>query len=198
MKKIVLLVVFSTLVLAVSNAFAVTLSGQYNILTTVTQIDADSWTFNYAVKNVNQQTGNMTGLDGFYLQVPSSAVITNITAPSPYYGSPGYWATGTTTVSAPLSSFGAPEAALQPGNTWLTWWGMWPQSVYPMGTTANFSFRADNVSLGTTMAVPTTYWGGSYTVYSTQVQGPISAVPEPATLSLLGMGLLGLFFRKRK
>ena len=142
MKKIFILVLFCILVLISNNAFAVVLASEYGIATTITAIGPNSWAFNYAVTNINQQVGGQTGLDGFYIQVPSSANITNLVVPSSY--SPGgWWETDISSDSSPLGSIGgnAPEAVLQSGNVWLTWWGMEAASVYPIGTTVNFGFQ---------------------------------------------------------
>ena len=60
-------------------ALAVPLNGEYTIDVITTQIDADSFVFTYNITNVNQQIAVNNGLDGFYIQLPSTGAISNIT-----------------------------------------------------------------------------------------------------------------------
>ena len=124
----------------------------YLVSSTVTPLGGNQYLFEYAVTNLDQGSGPYVGLDGFYLQVPLTAAILNITDP-PTYSPGGSW--GHAFTSADPNS-GA-TATLQLGYQWLYWWGNWPQSVYPQGTTANFSVKLDNVSSGYNDAAVVTY-----------------------------------------
>ena len=75
--------------------FAQPLTGEYTIEVIATQTGVDSWNFTYNVTNINQQapTYPYTGLDGFWVQVPETATVSNVVNPSAYWGW-GYWGSG--------------------------------------------------------------------------------------------------------
>ncbi len=211
-KKIPYILLGYVLIVASSTVQAISLSGQYIIDASATSLGPNSYLFEYNITNIDQEISGAsyyTGLDGFSIQVPQSALISNITVPYSYNGSIGYW-DGLVGGTEP-TIFNSPEASLLPGNMWLSWGGYHTESVYPIGTTAYFSFQADNVNLGTASGVPVTFWniavpntpyvtasnGANYTAYSIDIIAP-TAVPVPATIWLLVSGLIGLFgIRKR-
>jgi hypothetical protein len=150
------------------------LNGEYTISTSATQLGPESFSFVYSITNNNQGSGWPVGLDGFYLDVPVSASISNVVCPAPYAGPPGYW----------LSDEGT---STTPGCKKLSWGGQHPHSVYPIGTTAQFSFQADGVAVGSTAANVLTYkydgGGGNwhYSLFLTTLTGPV-AILEPVFL----------------
>lgn len=208
-----MLIIALGMICIISNrVLAIPLSGEYLINVSTTQLDFDSYIFQYEVTNINQQVGSsFTGLDGFMVQIPNSAIITNITNPVSYRGSPGYWFNPDW---SDTTFYNATEAPLLAGNNWLRWWGADPVSVYPIGSTAAFSFQADGVAIGISSAVQVTYWGnqtpladyftiptGNYTAFSTSLISPVAVapVPEPSTMFLLGSVLIGIvILEKRK
>jgi hypothetical protein len=137
-------------------------TGHYSIKTTITQKGVGHYLFQYEVTNLDQGSGWPQGFDGFFIQVPLSATILNITNPPPYLsgGYPaGYW---NNYLGYHLEGDPPPEwpfgATLQSGYQWLWWWGLNEPSVYPVGTTAIFSVELDNVLVGYNDGVVVTYW----------------------------------------
>lgn len=154
------------------------LNGQYTIEAIATPVEGNpyAWTFTYKIKN-NTEMGDYTGLDGFYIMVPKTAIITNIQPPPPLFP-PGEWIYFFQEYYPPLDSA---------FYRWLKFWGADIGSVYPVGSTATFSFTAHNVNLGANGGWVISYlhymkddpdpnhW---YKSYSTEISGPI---PLPAT-----------------
>ena len=141
----------------------------YFITAEVTNLGTNSWNFEYEVTNNNQGQGPLVGLDGFAIQVPTTAVISNITYPSSYLAG-GYWA------GMPSINFAAYLGSLAPlknGYQWFGWWGYDPASVYPVGTTALFSFQINGVTVTTSPDATVTFWGPyTYTAYQAYLLGP--------------------------
>lgn len=184
-------------------ANAVALDGEYQVNVNVIAHGVSSYTFEYAVTNVNQQIDSgiqPVGLNGFYVSIPASATITDITNPPVYtntWPQPSYWTSSITIVD---------------NQTYIQWWGIEWNSVYPASSTAHFSFTADNVNVGSVGVNIVTFWnanpvpppayfasGAYYTNYETALVGAV-AVPEPASAVLFGAGVLSILtmFRARK
>ncbi len=191
--------------------FAIPLNGEYTIAATATEVDADSWIFEYSITNINQgdpEASYFQGLDGFYVMIPENAIISNIGNPPAYVPMWGVYWDNYTDLSSPLNgNFRDPsypvywndETELKPDSYWLGWWGNGMPSVYPIGSTASFSFRADGVVPGLNTGVVVTFWGpGWYSGYSTEILSPLSVtVPEPATFMLFGGGIAGMMVFRR-
>ena len=196
------------LLAAATTAQAVPLGPEYTINATVTPLGGDAYRFQYDITNNTQQVGSaQTGLDGFFVELPPSSSVSDVVVPAPFYGSPGYWAAS---LGSPFA-YTVPEITPDPNTQWQKYWGANPASVYPIGSTASFSFVADNVTVGAARSVAVTYWAfetpltplyftsthGHYTGYSTMLLGP-TEIPEPATLGLLAMGGLAMLRRRRR
>jgi hypothetical protein len=161
-------------------------------------LGVNHYRFEYAVANLDQG-GFWQGLDGFLIQVPLSATLVDITDPPPYssdlyYGIPPIWAHQFG--SSP--DFSGATPTVQPGYQWLEWWGHWPPSVYPTGTTATFMVELANVSVGFNDGVTVTYWGAySYTGYEGALQGPVTAAPLPSSFILMATAMVALPWGRR-
>jgi hypothetical protein len=129
--KMTILVLVAVVLSFSQGAQAASWTGHYRIKTTITQKGVGHYLFQYEVTNLDQGSGWPQGFDGFYIQVPLSATILNITNPPPYLsgGYPaGYW--NHYFGQNPDPNWGA-TATLQPGYQWLNWWGLNERSVYP-------------------------------------------------------------------
>src|SRR5471030_1226884 len=90
----------AAIAIAISGAASATveLTNQYTISATDTLVNAaqKEYTFTYTVTNLNQSNGGNTGLDGFTIYVPDSAIYVSSTHPDPATpNSAGHWTEGT-------------------------------------------------------------------------------------------------------
>ena len=216
--KTILQISVAAAAIAMSGAASATvdLSNQYKLSSFANQIDTNEYTFTYVVKNLTQTAGSQTGLDGFTIYVPDSAVLVTTTHPLPASGAehaPGYWSEGSGS-GLSLGGDGSQDLSAPAGYTAYTWWGQYPQSVYGTGKTASFSITLDNVTVGSNTVGISTYMAngtiagqafahnqyGNYTTFTTSAVSALAAVPEPETYAMLvaGLGLMGLIARRRK
>lgn len=89
--RMVILALLLLLLTCPSGVLAGSWLGHYEVDVTVSTLGVNSYNFTYAVTNLDQGTGAPVGLDGFYVQVPLTATISNITDPPSYGGSGGWW-----------------------------------------------------------------------------------------------------------
>jgi hypothetical protein len=187
------------------------LTDEYTIDVSTSHLIDNQWRFDYSVTNNNQTVGGMSGLDGLSILIPESAIILGSTVPAPYIGAPGYWDTNIKKDTFNLAGNGSQTFIAPEGYDIFTWWGQWPQSVYQVGSTANFSITLDNVSVSNNLLAISSYFGftvptaeeyttnqhGNYSIFIGSFVSPV-AVPEPAILLLLLVGLALIYVRRLK
>jgi hypothetical protein len=190
MKLMVLLLAVLSFFLGLQNSAQATLwTGHYEVNLTLTSLGENSYHFDYALTNLDQQGGSHWGLDGFYVQVPVNAILSNLTDPTPGSGA-GVWTHTLGTVPSP-EHYGSTATLTSSSYQWLQWWGHELGSVYPVGTTAHFGFDACGVGLTVNQGAAVTNMevGPWYAGFEGPIQGP-APVPLPGTALLLSSGLL--------
>lgn len=186
MKKIVCLLALLAIFWGSGNGvLAVPIDNHYTVGATVTPVGGNSYKYFYDVANLGQGGGAPHGLDGFFSQVPHSATLSDLTDPVSW--SPrGWWEPGFAKSLDPMLHT---TATRHSGYQWLYRWGQRKESIYPVGTPAQFSFLVDAPS-GTNQGFAETYLGWlSSQGYEGNMTGP---VPVLGTLLLLGSALVGV------
>lgn len=202
MKRVGLVLTLSIIFLAFGSvAWATPIDSHYTVSATVISLGGNNYQYSYEITNVDQGTGAGNGLGGFFIQVPLSATVSNITDPPPYLDiANAHWVDFFSTSLDPANNF---IGTLKPGYQWLGWWGGGTPAIYPIGTTASgFSFQV-NAPPGVSQGEVTTYlWDRvnppSYQSFEGNMTSP---VPLPSAVLLLGSGLVGLAglgWRRRK
>lgn len=213
------IVAVAAVVSNIASAVVSDLSGQYALNATATAVagHANEYVFDYSVTNLGQgYVGTQTGLDGFTIYIPTSAVIVNAVAPVSFLGGPGYWSTGTSVgLDLSLGNGDLSQNMLAPpGYQAFTFWGQYTESVYQQGSTATFSITLKNVAVGSNTVGISSYYGystppsgqqyvsnqyGNYTTF-TATAISAAAVPEPETYAMMlaGLGLMGWTARRRR
>jgi hypothetical protein len=205
-------VIAAALTLSGTANATISLTNEYSVTSFASDLGANQWKFDYAVTNNNQGNGDYTGLDGFTIFIPQSAVVVTSTSPAPYNGAPGFWYSFVGN-GLNLAGNNSQNLSTPAGYNSFTWWGADPHSVYALGSTAYFSITLGNVSAGTNTIGLTTYFGsmtpaqeyttnqwGNYSTITTNLTSPVATVPEPETYAMLlaGIGLIGGIARRHK